>query len=219
MSKEHGDSSSGSLTILGPAQSTIAGDHSAERLASILGRMNGFLLTLHHDNFVGNNLQWYIARYLKWLCTCLIPHLFNNELKPTNPKNKKYLLTSSLLIYVGKHLNYIRTTFGHPDFEKLGSNEYPAWWTSYWANFTQECDKFQMIHAIGDDVEFGDLDVCPLYQVIESNSSDDPLSECNLLHWFTSIDKDAKAGNDAIETAAWVFMTADSVACGGEVKF
>jgi len=31
--------------------------------------------------------------------------------------------------------------------------------------------------------------------------------------------KDAKVGNDAIETAAWVFMTADSVACGGEVKF
>ena len=76
-----------------------------------------------------------------------------------------------------------------------------------------------MIHAIGDDVEFGDLDVRPLYRVIESTYSDDPLSECDLLHWFTSIMKDAKAGNDAIETAAWVFMTADSVARGGEVKF
>ena len=40
-----------------------------------------------------------------------------------------------------------------------------------------------------------------------------------LLLMFTNIVKDAKAGNDAIETAAWVFMTADSVARGGEVKF
>jgi len=31
--------------------------------------------------------------------------------------------------------------------------------------------------------------------------------------------KDTKVGNDAIETAAWVFMTADSVARGGEIKF
>jgi hypothetical protein len=76
-----------------------------------------------------------------------------------------------------------------------------------------------MINAIGDDVEFGDLDVRPLYRVIENTSSDDPLSECDLLHWFTNIMKDAKVGNDAIETAAWVFMTADSVARGGEVKF
>ena len=30
---------------------------------------------------------------------------------------------------------------------------------------------------------------------------------------------DAKVGNDAIVTAAWVFMTAGSVARGGEVKF
>jgi len=127
MSKEHGDSSSGSLTILGPAKPTVAGDHSAERLASIFHRMNGFLCTLHHDDFVGDNLQWYIAWYLKWLCTHLIPHSFNDELEPTNPRNKKCLLTRSLLIYVGKHLNYIRTTFGHPDFEKLRSNEYPTW--------------------------------------------------------------------------------------------
>jgi hypothetical protein len=219
MSKEHGDSSSGSLPILGPSKSTVAGDHSAERLASIFRRMKGFLPTLHHDDFVGDNLQWYIARYLKWLCTRLIPHSFNDELEPTNPRNKKCLLTRSLLIYVGKHLHYIRTTFGHPDFDKLGSNEYPTWWTSYRANFTRECDKFQMINAIGDDVEFGDLDVRPLYRVIENTSSDDPLSECDLLHWFTNIMKDAKVGNDAIETAAWVFMTADSVARGGEVKF
>jgi hypothetical protein len=76
-----------------------------------------------------------------------------------------------------------------------------------------------MIHAIGDDVEFGDLDASPFYRVIENTSSDDPLSECDLLHWFTSMYKDAKVENDAIETAAWVFMTADSVARGGEVKF
>ena len=161
MTKEHGDSSYGSLTILGPAKSSVAGDHSAERLASIVCRMNGFLCTLHHDDFVGDNLQWYIARYLKWLCTHLIPHSFNDELEPTNPRNKKCLLTRSLLIYVGKHLHYIRTTFGHPDFDKLGSNEYPTWWMSYWVNFTRECDKFQMINAIGDDVAFGDLDVLP----------------------------------------------------------
>ncbi len=68
MSKEHGDSSSDSPTILGPAKSTVAGDHSAERLASIFQRMNGYLPTLHSDKFVGNNLQWYIAQYLKWLC-------------------------------------------------------------------------------------------------------------------------------------------------------
>ena len=72
MSKEHGDSSSGSLTILGPAKSTVAGDHSAERLASIFCRMNGFLCTLHHDDFVGDNLQRYIARYWKFVVSSLI---------------------------------------------------------------------------------------------------------------------------------------------------
>ncbi len=97
--------------------------------------MNGYSPTLHPDDFVGNNLQWYIAWYLKWLCTRLIPHSFNDELEPTNPSNKKCLLTGSLRIYVGKHPNYIQTTFGHPDFAKVESNEYPTWWTSYWVNF------------------------------------------------------------------------------------
>jgi hypothetical protein len=59
----------------------------------------------------------------------------------------------------------------------------------------------------------------PLYRVIENTFSDDPLSECNFLNLFTNIMKNTKAVNDAIETAAWLFMTADSVACGGEVKF
>ena len=88
-------------------------------------------------------------------------------------------------------------------------------------DYTQECDKFQMIHGIGDDVEFGDLDTHPLYQVIENTSSDDPLSECDLLHWFTNIMKDTKASNDAIETAAWLFTTADSAARGarGRLSF
>ncbi len=215
MSKEHGDSSSDSPTILGPAKSTVAGDRSAERLASIFQRMNEYVPTLCPYDFVGCNLQWYIARYLKWLCTRLIPHSFNDELKPTNPSNKKCLLTWSLLIYVGKHLNYIWTTFGHPDFEKLGSNEYPTWWTSYWANFTWECNKFWIINGIGDDVEFGDLDIRPLFWVNEYTSSNDPLSECNLLYLFTNLMKDTKGGNNAIKTAAWLFMTADSVARGG----
>ena len=59
-----------------------------------------------------------------------------------------------------------------------------------------------MIHGIGDDVEFGDLDTPPLYQVFGNIFSDDPLSECNLLHWITNIMKDTKVSNDAIETAA-----------------
>jgi hypothetical protein len=63
--------------------------------------MNGFLCTLHHDDFVGDDLQWYTAWYLKWLCTCLIHHSFNDELEPTNPRNKKCLLTRSLLLYLG----------------------------------------------------------------------------------------------------------------------
>ncbi len=106
-----------------------------------------------------------------------------------------------------------------PDFEKLGSNEYPTWLTSYWANFTQECDKFQMINGIGDDVGFDDLDVCPLHQVNENTSSNDPLSECNLLHLFTNLMNNTKGGNNAIKTAAWLFMTADSVAHGGRLNF
>ncbi len=129
MSNEHGDSSYGFHTILSPDKSTVAGDHSAERLASIFQRMSGFVPTLHHDSFGGNNLQWNIARYLKCLCTHLFLHSFNYDLcKPTN--------TRSLLINVGKHLNCIWTTCGHPDFEKLGSNEYPMWWKSYWVNVT-----------------------------------------------------------------------------------
>ncbi len=61
------------------------------------------------------------------------------------------------------------------------------------------------------------MDIRPLYQVIENTSSDDPLSECDLVHWFTNCMKDTKGGNTAIETAAWVFMTADSVARGGVI--
>jgi hypothetical protein len=127
MSKDHGDLLSGPPPTLGPAKSTVAGDHSAERLAFIFQRMSGFVPTLHHNHFVGDNLQWYIARYLKWLCTCLIPHSFNDDLQPSKMSNKKCFLTKTLLIYVGKHLNYIRTNLGHSDFEKLGSAEYPKW--------------------------------------------------------------------------------------------
>ncbi len=57
MSKEHGDSSSDSITILGPAKFTVARYHSAEKLASIYYKMNGFLPTFHLDDFVGGNLQ------------------------------------------------------------------------------------------------------------------------------------------------------------------
>ncbi len=75
-----------------------------------------------------------------------------------------------------------------------------------------------MINGMGGNAEFGDLDIRPLYQVIENTSSDDPLSECNLVHWFTNYMKDTKGGNTAIKTAAWLFMTADSVARGGGGK-
>ena len=71
----------------------------------------------------------------------------------------------------------------------------------------------------GDDIQFGDLDTRPLYQEIENSSPEDPLSECDLVHWFTSCYKDISAGLSAVELAAWVFITADSVARGGEVKF
>ncbi len=76
-----------------------------------------------------------------------------------------------------------------------------------------------MINGIWDDVEFSDLDIHPLHWVNEYTFSNDPFSECNLLHLFTNLMKDTKGGNNAIETAAWLFMTANSVARGGEVKF
>jgi hypothetical protein len=59
-----------------------------------------------------------------------------------------------------------------------------------------------MIDGLGDHAEFGDLDIRPLYQVIENTSSEDLLSECDLVHWFTNCMKDMKGGNTAIETAA-----------------
>jgi hypothetical protein len=76
-----------------------------------------------------------------------------------------------------------------------------------------------MINGIGDDVEFGNLDIGPLHRFNEFPSSNDWLSEWDLLHLFTHLMKDTKGGNNAIETAAWLFMTADSVARGEEVKF
>jgi hypothetical protein len=76
-----------------------------------------------------------------------------------------------------------------------------------------------MINSIEDDIDFGDLDICPLYRVNENTSSNDPLSKCNLLHLFTNLMKDTKGSNNAIKTAAWLFMTANSVARGAEIEF
>jgi hypothetical protein len=176
---------------------------------------------MHAEEFQGEDmLRMYIARYFRWCATRLIPTNFTDELKPSNPNNKKCCTIDTLLLYVGKHLQRIRTQFNPADYEGLRSNEHPEWYSLFRKHFAAECERFHIITmGAGDDIQFGDLDTRPLYQEIENSSPEDPLSECDLVHWFTSCYKDISAGLSAVELAAWVFITADSVARGGEVKF
>ncbi len=83
MSKEHGDSPSDSPTLLGLAKSTVAGDHSAEKLAFTIRRINGYFPTLHLDDFGDDNLQWYIAQYFK--CSALVSSLTHSTISSNQP--------------------------------------------------------------------------------------------------------------------------------------
>jgi hypothetical protein len=176
---------------------------------------------MHAEEFEGEDmLRMYISRYFRWLNTRLIPTNFTDELKPSNPSNKKCCTIDTLKGYVGKHLNRIRTQFKPADYEGLKQNEHPEWYTLFRKYFAAECERFHVITmGAGDDIQFGDLDTRPLYREIENSTPEDPLSECDLVHWFTSCYKDINAGSSAVELAAWIFITADSVARGGEVKF
>ena len=74
--------------------------------------------------------------------------------------------------------------------------------------FTAECERLHVVTmGAGDDIQFGDLDTRPLYREIENSSPLDPLSECDLVHWFSSCYKDINAGSSVVELAAWIFMT------------
>ena len=98
----------------------------------------------------------------------------------------------------------IQTEFKPADYEGLKENE--QW-------FTAECERLHVVTmGAGDDIQFGDLDTRPLYREIENSSPLDPLSKCDLVHWFSSCYKDINAGSSAVELAAWIFITADSEA-------
>ena len=206
--------------ISGLAPSTKAGNESAEKLAAIFRQIMGYAPTMHAGEFQEDNLRMYIGRYFRWLSERLIPTYFNDELKLSNPSNKKCCTTETLLSYVGKHLTRICTKFKPDDYNGLKPTEHPEWYTLLRKHFAAACERFHVITVgAGDDVEFGDLDTRALYREIENSSTDDPLSECDLVHWFTNCYRDISAGSSAMEVAAWIFTTSDSVARGGEVKF
>jgi hypothetical protein len=95
------------VLLSGLAPSTKAGNDSAEKLAAIFRKHMDYAPTMHAEEFEEEGmLRIYVSRYFRWLSTRLIPTNFTDELKPSNPSNKKCCTIKTLKGYVGKHYGY-----------------------------------------------------------------------------------------------------------------
>jgi len=159
------------VLLSGLAPSTKAGNDSAEKLAAIFRKHMDYAPTMHAEEFEGEDmLRIYVSRYFRWLSTRLIPTNFTDELKPSNPSNKKCCTIKTLLGYVGKHVTRIRTQFKPADYEGLKEKEHPEWYTLFRKYFAAECERLHVVTmGAGDDIQFGDLDTRPLYREMHSS--------------------------------------------------
>ena len=170
--------------------------------------------------------------YMGWLCMRLsetaIPaggaDAFDEELKPTNPNNKRCLKSSAMEQYIIQHLQDLKECFpDHPCFVK-GSKQNPAvttvWWGDMRRGFVSDCEKFQM--SFGDDVVFGLEPIRPIYKdagLPMGSVTCDPMAKIDLKRILLHLVKNASANGDNLMKRLTIQLTSDCIARGGEVRY
>lgn len=94
--------------------------------------------------FAGDNLEGYINKICTFLFETSIPanNSYDENFLPTRSsesKKCKCIKVSTLTLYIGLHLLYIRRKCPtHEDFSCLQDDEYPAWWSTLRVHFERE---------------------------------------------------------------------------------
>jgi len=104
----------------GSVPSTVGGNSFAKRLSAIYWRPTDLPPIMHLDKITGEHAEFYFNKFSTWAATRPVPYNFNDQLLPTNPKNRQCAETIFLLGYVGKHLKETRLLFpDHPDWAQV----------------------------------------------------------------------------------------------------
>eukprot|EP00804_Cyclotella_cryptica_P012195 CCRYP_009881-RA/>CCRYP_009881-RA protein AED:0.04 eAED:0.01 QI:0/0/0/1/1/1/2/0/500 len=206
---------------LSTPSSTLDTNTAASRLATGYRKLRQLPTVITREELEGENLEEYIVCGLGAYCTNnAIPRNFDEYLNSTNEDDNHCCMTTTLLNYIGQHLNYIRVTVypDHPDFKNLKKDEHPPWYTAFRADFTSACNKFQLL-STGDHL-FEGHDTQPLYRDVgDGKYGVNPFGKCDLKRIMTKIFKTATPSNKKHEKAAWIITTQEAIGRPGECKF
>lgn len=201
---------------LGQADSTAANWKRAEALFNAIRLYFGKCIFKDSKQveFDGENFQQLMAIIAEFLSSRLIPHQFDENLLPKDPKNKRYEMSSTLANYIGLIIQIVKQKF--PTLECFANNG-PLWWTELRKSFITECDRFHL-NAACEDVQFGLEKTAPLYRRndpinhLTTSWEDVEFSKGEKWHTFSDFD-----GNQTVSTV--LLATVDLVhSCEMDMK-
>jgi hypothetical protein len=199
---------------------TLNTTNSAARLAYGWRKLKQLPVEILRDEFEGQLLEEYIIGLGAFCSSHSIPRYFDENLQSTKPDEIHCCVTTTLVGYIGQHLNFIRVSVypDHPDFRGLRKDAYPEWYTDFRESFRRACNTFQLLHT-GDEVFEGHR-TQPLYRCIDNNKFGNYVfAKCDLKHIMLKIFKTAAKGNHKHEEAAWILTTHDAIGRPGEIKY
>ena len=202
-----------------PASTRETSD-SAARLAIGYRKLKQLPDEITKNELEGDKLEEYILGIGAFCSSNAIPHHFDQNLKSTREYDNHCCVTSTLLNYIGQHLNYLRKSIipDHRDFINLRENEFPEWYTAFREDFRSACNRFQLLNT-GDEL-FEGWDTMPLYRDLSNGRYGvNPYAQCDLKRIMLNIFKTAAKGNKKHEEGAWIITTWDAIGRPGEVKF
>jgi hypothetical protein len=185
--------------------STLATNASASRLAVGYRKMMQLPSTINPDELEGELLEEYFLGMDAFLSNNAIPRNFDEDFKSTKEDDTHCCVTSTLLNYMGQHLNYLRKSVipNHRDFNKLKENEYPEWYTAFRSDFRSACNRFQLLNTGDELFEGNDNDTYPLYWDIgDGKYGVNPYAQVDLKCIMLKIYKTAAKGNNKLEQGA-----------------
>jgi hypothetical protein len=142
---------------------TLNTNNSAARLAYGWRRLKQLPVEISRDEFEGQLLEEYIINFGAFCSSHSIPRYFDENLMSTKPDDTHCCVTTTLVGYIGQHVNFIRVSVypDHLDFKGIKKDAYPLWYTDFRASFQYACNTFQLLHT-GDEV-FEGHNTQPLY--------------------------------------------------------
>ena len=139
---------------IGIAPSTLVGYKASFKIHDVYRSFIGVPVDINFDEIRGENLELYFTNFLTWLSKTPIPlnGMFDDNLLPTDPTNKKRATLKTLLVYVGKILKAIRLSFPlHEDYKNKSIDKYyPDWYSSLRKEFETEHTRFTLDNPDGE---------------------------------------------------------------------